>query len=117
MIKNNITIVLFVISFILCFSNCTKEEEEPAGGEINFQSLVAEQDTIAPGETTIIKATASGNQLEYHWSASLGDILGSGAEVVYAASPCQVGTNKISCKITSGRTHSETKTIDIVVYE
>lgn len=115
--KKYTTIALYIFSLVLCVAACTKEEEEPMGGEINFQSLVAEQDTIAPGETTKVKATATGDQLEYHWSASLGDILGSGAEVVYAASPCQAGTNKITCKITSSSVQSESKTIDIVVYE
>jgi hypothetical protein len=116
MIKNNrIKGLLVVIVAVLFFSCSTEEQEVPE--DLVFHSLVAVKDTIAPGGTTSVKATASGSQLEYFWSASLGDILGTGAEVIYAASPCQAGTNKITCKITNGSIQSETKTIEIVVYE
>lgn len=81
-----------------------------------YHSLSIEKDTIAPGETTKVTATASGIHLNYFWSATLGDILGSGAEVIYAASPCSAGKNRITCRIESG-SQSETKTVDIIVYE
>lgn len=108
-----IFVVLILIFFLM---NCNKEEEIPSG-DVAFHSLIAEKDTLSPGEETTIKASATGINLEYFWSATKGDILGSGAEITYAASPCHIGTNKITCKITSGPDISESKTIDIVVYE
>lgn len=112
------TIILVVVLLAPIWAGSCSKDEPDEPGELVFQSLVAEKDTIAPGETVKVKATAIGNRLEYYWSASpFGDILGSGAGVTYAASPCGVGTNRISCRITSGSTQEETKTIDIVVYE
>jgi hypothetical protein len=112
--------LLILVSFLLflLFPRCNKESENEIPDDLVYHSLVAEKDTIAPGETVNVKATATGSQLEYFWSATpYGDILNSGSEVLYAASPCGVGTNKISCKITNGSKQEETKTIDIVVYE
>jgi|MTBAKSStandDraft_2_1061841.scaffolds.fasta_scaffold44219_1 hypothetical protein len=96
---------------------CCGGEEEEVPDDLVFHSLVAERDTIAPGEQVKVKANATGSKLEYYWSATLGDILNSGPEVIYAASPCQVGKNQITCKITNGPNQSETKSIYIVVYE
>ena len=107
--------VILLTAFLLL--NCSKETVELPAEELNFQSLVSEKDTIAPGETTKVIATATGSQLTYYWSATIGDILGSGSEIVYAASPCQVGINQITCKIKNGSNQSVSKIIDIVVYE
>ncbi|MFW6290207.1 MAG: hypothetical protein ACOC0R_04490 [Mariniphaga sp.] len=95
--------------------SCSKTEQEE-NGNLVFQSLTIEKDTIAPGETAKVTAEATGTNLQYYWSASLGDILGSGEEVVYAASPCSAGKNIISCRVVSGSLE-ETKTVDIMVYE
>lgn len=109
---------LFTLVFSVLCSSCSKEESEVVPQDLVFHSLVAEKDTIAPGETVRITATATGSQLEYFWSATpFGDILGAGAEVQYSASPCAVGKNSVVCKVTNGSSQSETKTIDIVVYE
>jgi hypothetical protein len=97
--------------------NCSKEEQELPAEDLIFESLISEKDTIAPGETTTVNAIATGNGLSYYWSATLGDILGSGSEIVYAASPCQTGINQITCKIADRSGQSKSKTIDIVVYE
>lgn len=103
---------------LLAFCMCDKEEEEgQLPQDLVFHSLIAEKDSINPGEEVKIKATATGTSLIYQWSASLGDILGSGAEVVYVSSPCQIGTNQIICKISNGSNQSESKTIEIVVFE
>lgn len=109
----SILTMVIICTGLLC--NCSKTEQE-APGDLVFHSLTIEKDTIAPGETTKVKADATGTNLNYYWSASLGDILGSGAEVVYAASPCSAGKNQITCRIENGSL-SETKTVDIVVYE
>lgn len=105
-----------VFLFAVILVNCSDEEEEPTG-ELTFHSLVAEKDTLFPGEEIKVTAEATGVNLEYYWSATKGDILGSGAEITYAASPCHIGRNKITCAIKSGPTVSASKSIDIVVYE
>jgi hypothetical protein len=114
-LKTNASILLAGIITAFLILNCSKGyQEEP--GELVFHSLSIEKDTIAPGETVKVTATASGISLNYFWSATLGDILGHGAEVTYAASPCSAGKNQITCRVESGSL-SKTKTVDIVVYE
>ncbi len=108
-------LILLLLAVLVC--SCRKDEEE-VPDDLVYYSLIAEKDTIAPGETVKIMVNATGSRLEYFWSASpFGDILGSGPTVTYAASPCGVGTNRISCRITNGSKQEETKSIDVVVYE
>ncbi len=113
MIKN---VLILIMAFTL-FIECEKEPENNGdpSQEFVYESLEAELDVISAGATTSIKATASGYDLSYHWAATAGDILGSGPTVTYAASPCHVGENKVSCTLSDGNGQSETKTVTIVV--
>jgi hypothetical protein len=79
------------------------------------KSLTAEKDTIESGQSTKVFAVASGYKLTFYWSATAGDILGSGDEVVYTASPCHAGKNKINCTVRDGNNASRSKEIEIVV--
>ncbi|MBN1819949.1 MAG: hypothetical protein JXR31_05065 [Prolixibacteraceae bacterium] len=98
---------------------CGENDPEETGPvqELNFISLEAEKDTLFSGDTTLIKAIATGSDLEFLWSATKGDLLGSGSEVIYASSRCHVGTNQVTCEVIDKNDQSETKTIDIVVIE
>ncbi len=107
-----ITAVLSVI--ILFIAGC--EKEQPCQGEpLIFTSLTVSPDTIDTGEYADVQAVASGCRLDYHWSVTKGSILGTGAEVTFAASPCAIGENTITCTIKDGNDQSETKTVRIVV--
>ncbi len=110
--------ILILLLLVLVLSACDKgkDQEEPEQ-PLNFASLVAAKYTLKAGETTNIKAIATGSSLIYYWSATQGDILGSGSEVIYAPSICQIGKNKITCKITNGKNQSESKTIEINVVD
>lgn len=114
-IMNKLVITGLLLSLLMIA--CGKED--PNGGdpsqELVYESLIAERDTLMAGETTAITATAEGYQLEYHWSATLGDILGSGASVQYATSPCHAGTNEVSCTVKDGNDKSMSKSVSIVV--
>jgi hypothetical protein len=77
--------------------------------------LPNERDTIESGESTKIVAAATGYRLTFFWAATAGDILGKGSEVVYTASPCQSGKNKITCTVRDGNGASGKKEIYIVV--
>lgn len=111
----HITLVLLLL--VLALSACDKgnDQDEPEQ-PLDFVSLVAAKYNLTAGETTNIKATATGSNLIYYWSATQGDILGSGSDVIYATSICQTGKNKITCKITNGN-QSESKTIEINVVD
>lgn len=111
-----IVLVILVLSLLIPACGEDNDLEDPSV-PLEFISLQAGKSALKVGETTTIKATAKGSNLVYYWSATLGDILGSGPEVIYAASICQVGINKITCKITGGNNQSASKTIEIVVDE
>ncbi|MBN2520324.1 MAG: hypothetical protein JXB17_07470 [Bacteroidales bacterium] len=111
--KINIYLILIFIAFMAC--NKGNEGQGDPEQKLDFKSLTAEKDTISPGESTQIKAVATGYKLTYYWSATAGNILDTGATVNYAASPCQAGTNQITCEIKDGNNESKSKTISIVV--
>jgi len=113
-IRYLITIILVISMHASCSRDETGEPEDP-NKPFTFTDLNAEKDTIESGESTKVKATATGYKISYHWSATAGDILGSGEEVVYTASPCQAGKNKISCTVRDGYNFSLSKEIYIVV--
>ncbi len=107
---------LLIIIFL--FASCDKDKNggtEDPGLPLVYYSLASEKDTITAGETTKVTAEATGYMITYNWSATAGDILGSGSEITYAASPCHAGTNKITCTVTDGNNVSESKEISIVV--
>jgi hypothetical protein len=110
---------LTAIAFLLVsMISCTLDEGDDHGEPnqpLVFTSLTAEKSTIAPGESTKITAVATGYRISYNWTKSAGDILGSGSQVVYAVSPCHLGTNKITCTVTDGKNASQSKEITIVV--
>lgn len=110
---------LFTIILIMIFIACENNKENSSEGNpdqlLNFESLVAEDDSLNAGESTLVRANATGYQLSYNWSASAGDLLGTGNEVIYAASPCHAGNNEITCTVRDGHDQSQTKSIIIVI--
>lgn len=108
--------IIFTI-LILTATACSKEENGDTEEPLAYESLTAVKTTLKPGETTRIKAVATGSNLKYIWTATQGDILGSGAEVTYAPSICHVGTNQVSCEVTGGKNQSGKKTIQIHVVD
>ena len=114
-IMKHSTIILALLFVLTC---CSKEDNGDNGDPnqpLEFSSLTAEKNTISPGETTKVNASATGYMIVYKWSASAGDILGSGKSVVYAASPCHTGSNKVTCTVTDGNNVSQSREVLIVV--
>ena len=111
-----IKIAIF-LGIILFYGSCEKDPQDNGnpGEPLVFESLQADKTTLTPGETAKVTAMATGYQLSYYWSASLGDILGTGSEIIYAPSFCHVGENTITCKVKDGNGQSESKTVTIVV--
>lgn len=107
-------IFLFLLVILSCSKSDDGNQEDP-GQPLIFTSLTAERDTIESGETTKVTAVATGYKISFHWSATAGDILGTGSQVIYAASPCQAGKNKITCTVNDGNNNSNSKEISIVV--
>lgn len=119
---NPVTIVsVWLVTIVILFSACKKEAPEPTDNSgtnntanFSFTSLSADSYHIPIGGSTGVKATVSGSNLTYSWSASAGDIFGSGSQITYGASSCCGGSNKVKCTVSDGSS-SETKEITIVV--
>jgi hypothetical protein len=112
-------IKILLVSF-LCLTlvmGCDKEEPPDNHNDdpIEFTSLVAGRKMIFIEDTTRVIATATGYELSYHWSVEKGDILGSGSEVTYVATPCTVGDNEIYCTVKSTNGKEETKHVVVTV--
>jgi hypothetical protein len=112
--KQLIVILLLLFAWNACSKDDTGGSDDPDQPFI-YSSLTAEKDTIESGQSTKVTAVATGYKLNYYWSATAGDILGSGDEVVYTASPCHAGKNKITCTVRDGNNASRTKDVEIVV--
>jgi hypothetical protein len=105
------TLCVFII--LGCNKNETDNEPEQDSYITSFESLKAEQDTLKRGESTKIKAVATGKNIEYSWTASEGPILGQGSEVVYVTSPCCYGNITITCIARGG---NETRSKSLIIY-
>jgi len=107
-----------ILTFMVCalFIGCEDDNNNgDPSAELVFDSLVAEKDTMKVGETITITANATGYNLSYYWSASLGDLLGSGSQIIYAATKCHIGSNEVTCEVKDGNNVSQSKIITIVV--
>ncbi|MFH2094942.1 MAG: hypothetical protein ABIJ16_04510 [Bacteroidota bacterium] len=114
--KYGILFFTFFIGLSLLFTFCKKEDDpDDSTIEIVFDSLIAANDTIHPGESTSVTATATGDEITYQWTASGGDITGSGAQVTFVAPPCTIGDYDLTCKVVDKADKSKEKTITITV--
>jgi len=111
-----IFLTISILSIIL-LSSCKKEEppDNHDNDPVEFVSLTSGRDVIFIEDTTRLTATATGYQLSYIWSVEKGDILGSGREVTYVATPCTVGDNEITCTVKSSNGKEQTKSVVVTV--
>lgn len=128
-----VKLILGIVTIGMMVASCNKEVQEPevnptnsstpgtgssnptGSSTISYTGLNAEQSTIVIGATTKVTATATGNGLTYIWSASDGDIIGSGSQITYGASGCCGGTNTVTCTIKDSGNNQESKSVSIVV--
>ena len=116
--KTKIFFSLILLTAVV-FTSCKKKKEETPTQPLSFSSLKSQSDTIYTGGTTKITATATGDNLAYTWSlsqSSMGDLIGSGSQITYGASPCCTGWNTIICTVSNG-SESQSKSVTIVVIE
>lgn len=109
-----LTILIILVG--ISFSSCKKKEDpQPNTGSeaLTFTSLTAENSTIDFGTGTLITATATGQDLTYVWSTSVGILSGSGSQIEYFA--CCVGTYVVSCVVKDSNNNSEEKKVTITV--
>jgi hypothetical protein len=110
-------VFLFTILAVILVISCSKSNTTPdntTGAEFKFISLVP-QDTVLPvNGITNITATATGSGLTYKWTASYGSFIGSGSKVKWSV--CHSDKFTITCDVSDGNGHSDSKTISINVH-
>lgn len=112
-----------IFFIVICFAglviSCQDNEAELANpGPFSFDSLVAESDEIyySVNPSTKITAYAKGNGLKYYWSATAGEIFGSGNQVTYASNPgCCGGYQTIQCIVTDISKQNDFKKVEVYV--
>lgn len=112
-----ISIFAFIVATIFFAISCNDDEPLPGNGdeEFAFELLSTDKDTLSSGGQAQITAIAKGDGLVYHWSATAGDMLGTGSEVAYLATPCVSGNVEITCKVEDAYSNSESKKVKIYV--
>ena len=85
--------------------SCKKEPDPPPpdpSDNLAIDSLVATKKTVVTWEETFITVYARGKNLQYHWSANHGSMIGTDSVTVdyYACESC-LGYNTIECKVTN----------------
>lgn len=114
--------IIFVSSLasIFLLTSCKKDSGEPVANQtpFKFETLTAEATEIvfSSNPSTKITAVATGDGLKYYWSASAGDIIGSGAKVTYTANAnCCGGSQTITCKVKDKYGKADVKQVSINV--
>jgi len=107
---------LFNVLFVCILLSCTKNDLIPQNDSYldYFESLTAEKDTLLKGQSTVITATVTGSKILFKWYATDGDIIGTGSQITFIASPCCHGNTTITCEATA-KNRSENKSLIITV--
>ncbi len=105
-----VVLVLFTVS---CSKSTVDPIDNPGNTEFKFESLVAQDTALPINGITTVTANATGSTLTYHWTASYGSFIGSGASVKWTV--CHSDTFSINCEVKDDLGHSESKVIYIHV--
>ena len=110
--------LLFIIFFAFIILSCKENDYIPESDSFlsSFESLTTEKDTLFKGQSTTITAIATGYKILFKWYATDGDILGTGNQIIYMASPCCIGNSTITCEATANN-RSESKSLIITVLQ
>lgn len=105
-------IALLSVLSIAFSSSCHFKNNDPV-----IDGLYAESNSLSVGQSSAVVAVASdpdGDDLEYHWFVSKGDISGEGKRVTWTA-PMTSGAYTISVKVTDDRGGESTMTLTMGV--
>ena len=115
----NILFLFAVTSSVLFSSSCERNVAQPSNPELfKFDSLVVENNETyySVNPSTKITAYATGDELKYHWSATAGEIFGSGKQVTYTSNPsCCGGYQTIQCIVQDKSYQTAVKKVEVYV--
>jgi hypothetical protein len=109
------------LAFILIagLGSCHKKSNapDPNAKQFTFESLTSDAGTLKQGDLTNIRAKVDGSGITYAWSASAGDLLGSGSYIAFGAATCCTGNHTITCTVSDSHNNSESKSVVINVHQ
>ena len=110
--------LILAVFITLSITSCSKTDNLIIKDSIltSFESLTAEKDTLKRGQSTQITARAEGYKIMFKWYATEGELLGSGSQITFVASPCCTGNSIITCEAIAAN-RSESKSITIIVIQ
>ena len=110
------TLYIFALIAGLALLSCSKSKTDPInnGTEFKFVSLVPNDTVLPVNGLTTIKASATGTGLTFHWTASYGTFIGSGATVQWTV--CHADKFTITCQVTDNSGNADTKEVKINVH-
>lgn len=109
--------LLSVILLVLASTSCKKDKTDDGTDlPFNYDTLYANPDTFAPMAQTQLYAVATGSNLVYTWTATLGNLVGSSSSVTYIATPCMIpGQYDVNCKVNDSKGNEQTRTCTITI--
>jgi hypothetical protein len=100
-------------------NSCHKKNSapDPNAKQFTFESLTSDVSVLKQGDLTNIRAKVDGTGISYSWSASAGDLLGSGNYIAFGAGSCCTGNHTITCTVSDSHNNSESKSVVINVHQ
>jgi hypothetical protein len=109
------TLILLAGVLILMTAACSKKSENTTPATpLVFNSLDVSDTTMKVNGLITCSASASGDGLTYHWSATYGSFVGSGATVNWTV--CHSSSFVITCEVKDVAGNSATKQRTIKVH-
>jgi hypothetical protein len=110
-------VLAFILIATLTFCHKKKNTSDPNAKQFTFESLTSDASVLKQGDLTNIRAKVDGSDISYSWSASSGDLLGSGNYIAFGAGSCCTGDHTITCKVSDSHNNSESKSVIINVHQ
>ena len=109
--------LLILLAALTVLASCKKDKENGTDETQNplvFTSLTASDTSIIVTDVPVITAVATGDELQYVWSASYGSFIGSGSQVQWTV--CHADTFRIWCKVKDKYGEEITKSVKMWVH-
>ncbi len=114
-------ILSFAVFVCLLAYSCRNNDDINKGSVLeNFDTIIAEEDSLRFGDSTKVVVYATGKDLEYLWqtnnNAPLISVPGTDTVVLFYADPCiGLGESYVYCKVIAENRSHEKKTIITIV--
>ena len=108
-------IILLSVFMVMAVSCSKKSESTGSNTPLVFTSLNASDSTMAVNGLITFSASASGDGLSFHWTASYGSFVGSGALVKWTV--CHADNFTVTCEVKDANGNSATKQRIIHVHD